>query len=212
MGQIHNELRRAARIANAVKAILGDTDSDNGLERFSETLQPVVNLWDRIEWATLAGEVPWWDTAVKAAVVARFSTILVINPANSGLIITVSGFSYNNHATGIQVVGSLTGGAGAGAGTVVSTFADARDRRVGSSQSTPVVIRTSDEVADLVTRSHGLDQVGANDGLMVPIPVVLDPNSNFVIGCSVANVGFSASLFGTVRRAFPDELKHPITV
>ncbi|MGH8566961.1 MAG: hypothetical protein ACREXU_02840 [Gammaproteobacteria bacterium] len=56
MAQLHNELHRAGRIQEAFKLILGVEESDSGVERFSETLQPILDIWSRPEWAALRGE------------------------------------------------------------------------------------------------------------------------------------------------------------
>lgn len=49
MGSLHNELRRSP-ISGAVLKALGVEDNEAVLERFGETLQPVFDVWGRIEW------------------------------------------------------------------------------------------------------------------------------------------------------------------
>lgn len=52
MGLIHNELRKGT-LSRALKSILGDDQGEGGIERYGETLTPVIDLWSptQSEWA-----------------------------------------------------------------------------------------------------------------------------------------------------------------
>jgi hypothetical protein len=82
MGQVHNELRRGP-FSGALKVILGDTHNEGGIERYGETLQPMVDLWGRSEWARrlnrrlFAGSVGTGPTAGEQSMHA------IVNPAVS---------------------------------------------------------------------------------------------------------------------------------
>lgn len=69
MGSQHNELLQSD-LGIAIKAIIGDKEHDSALERWGETLQPVLNPWERLEWELLRREKGYglvWTTAVAPA-------------------------------------------------------------------------------------------------------------------------------------------------
>ena len=88
MSRLHNALTRGA-ISDALKRAVGDTRSQGGVERYSETLEPVLDLWSRPEWAILRDEILWGGASTQAAVAGELSFVAVINPLGSGML-TVS--------------------------------------------------------------------------------------------------------------------------
>lgn len=77
MGQGHNELRRG-EFSRAIKALVGDSDSESGLERFGETLQPIIDLWNLPEMHLLRGERLFGCVATTAVAPAGRSAALRI--------------------------------------------------------------------------------------------------------------------------------------
>lgn len=57
MGLIHNELRKGT-LSRALKVILGADESEGGIERYGETLTPVVDIFSptQSEWSLPRGE------------------------------------------------------------------------------------------------------------------------------------------------------------
>lgn len=95
MAQVHNALD-ASLLGKAIRAALGVKDGISTIERFSETLTPTLNLWERLEWAILRGERHWTTHSQAGAVVGELPLIGVSNPANSGLIVVVTGVMWGN--------------------------------------------------------------------------------------------------------------------
>lgn len=90
MPHVHNALHHFTKEQAAFRKIVREGDEGfTGIERAGETVTPVVNLWDRPEWAALRGETPWSLFHAQAAVAAEFGFVGLRNPASSGGIAVV---------------------------------------------------------------------------------------------------------------------------
>jgi len=79
VGGLHNALTRGD-LTKALKAILGDMKGDGGLERYGETLQPVVNPWELPENRLPRGEATLSRAvAVAAGAAGTFAGAALIN-------------------------------------------------------------------------------------------------------------------------------------
>lgn len=87
MGQLHNELRRGP-LSNALGNALGDTRG-GGLERYGETLQAQINLWERGEWQHLLEILPWGIRVNHAAGGAGTVGTLAVSPS-PGLVTVIT--------------------------------------------------------------------------------------------------------------------------
>lgn len=87
MPQVHNQLLRgglSAALRNALDA------REGGIERFGETLDPVIDLWRLPEWAFLRGErICGAAVTVNAGAATECSAVALRNPANSGMLAVV---------------------------------------------------------------------------------------------------------------------------
>lgn len=83
MAQLHNALTRG-NLSEALKGILGATKSEGGIERYGETLTPIVNLWERPEFGQLRDEYPFGFHIAFGAVAAEFSAIGIGCPLSVG--------------------------------------------------------------------------------------------------------------------------------
>lgn len=92
MGQIHNELRRGTLSVALTKA-LGDARGAGGIERYGETLTPVVDLWSLPEWAYLRTEVLGAQSRIVAAG-ANNGAIAICNPVGNRSLVVVEDISY----------------------------------------------------------------------------------------------------------------------
>jgi len=109
VAQQHNELRRAGEIDHAVRAIVGETDSDAKVERFGETLTPVLNVWQLAEWSFLRNEVLWSvGPQSSAAVALQSSFVQVFNPLGSNRIEVVTGAVFKTTVGGTDINLALT--------------------------------------------------------------------------------------------------------
>lgn len=214
MGQLHNELRRGI-LSRALTLALGDARGAGGIERFGETLTPIIDLWDRPEWAALRDELFWVHGAIASAVVGEFSAAAVTNPAGSPFIITVEHFVMANpgatvtarwgYGTAAQIITALG---------ATSANPSLKDRRPGVSRPTLV--------AEMVSLHNGSDAVLANaipttaelydiestelQDAIVTVPTILGPGQGYILACSTVNTAFKWAVSGRVRRAFTTEL------
>lgn len=89
MGQQHNELRRGD-LSEALTRALGDSRGGGGIERYGETLTPVINLWGLPEWAFLRRErLAGMGRTEGAGAATEMSYVALVNPATSGILIVV---------------------------------------------------------------------------------------------------------------------------
>jgi hypothetical protein len=87
---VHNELKGNQFLSRALKKALGVNDPEGGLERFSETLTPVIDLWRLPEWEYLRSERGFAESISSPAVAARFSAAGLTNPAGSNILCVVT--------------------------------------------------------------------------------------------------------------------------
>lgn len=88
MGQVHNELRRGPFSA-ALKAAVGDSRGGSGIERYGETLTPIIDLWRDPQHRFLRQEVEAFVAQdIPAGGAGTFATIALVNPAGSSSLIS----------------------------------------------------------------------------------------------------------------------------
>jgi hypothetical protein len=84
----HNELRRG-ELSAAVKKALGDSRG-GGIERYSETLTPVLDPWSLPEWAFLRGErLAGGRVALAAGAATELGQVALVSPIGLGYIVVV---------------------------------------------------------------------------------------------------------------------------
>jgi len=88
MPHVHNALHRGD-VAAALKNALGVTDPEDGLERFSETLQPVLDLWELPEWAILLRRRLWTAYGSVAAGGAGTVTQIALGTAQTDTLTVI---------------------------------------------------------------------------------------------------------------------------
>lgn len=214
MGQIHNELRKGALSAGLTRA-LGAMRGDSGLERFGETMQPVIDLWRLPEWSFLRTERLCAYARSVAANAAGFTGIALANPllsggANNTLIIVVEAITVQTVAT--QELG-IYGAADSTADLTNSSFGFTRDQRpldavIRVSQgvvryaNTPVAVPANHDIVEFV-RTAGAAAPYAE--AKVSLPYVLMPGRMLTIYTSAVNLAVTANFKWRERRA-PFEL------
>src|SRR5262245_23715462 len=91
MADIHNALRRG-QLSVALSASVGDS-RQGGLERYGETLTPVIDLWGSPEFAYLRGDNFGAIFGSSGAVAAEFSFDALATTLTSGLLLVVEAIS-----------------------------------------------------------------------------------------------------------------------
>jgi hypothetical protein len=210
--KVHNQVSRG-ELSAAVQRALGVTKPDSGVERFSETVDLVMNLWGMPEWAYLRHELlAGVKRAVPAGGAATFSGVGLCN-TTPGLIVVVESI------TCWQVAGVATAADlyialdSALSGTLGSSqLGSPRDSRWAPSVdiATPqAVVRYGTPAA--VPTSRGLESLifSANNqtaAFVTALPIVLEPGTGVFALQRTANLFFEASFGWRERKAYPGEL------
>lgn len=88
MGDVHNEIRRFGALLSAFQNATG-LEQDAGIERLSETLTPIFDIWRLPEHAYLRGEVLCWGFASATAVAGQNGHVQLLNPAGSPVLAVI---------------------------------------------------------------------------------------------------------------------------
>lgn len=216
MGALHNELRRGA-FSKAVKAAVGDSKGPGGLERYSETLQPVLNLWDRADFSFLRDELLFAQLLAQGGVVAEFSSIAISNASAKSLVIVTDVFFGATAANDCNLYLLLR--------TSLATLTEqangpiARDTRAASKliPASPVQFLSprlhlgSDpalfSAAGNTIIERNIPTAGLVLGKMFSPPYVLAPGMALLVENAVVNQSLRALFIGYVRAALPGELE-----
>lgn len=211
--RLHNALKRSP-IADGVKRAIGQhRQGEGGLERWGETLQPVVNPWGMPEWAALRGEQLCAVRSFQAAVAGEYGGIALMNPAGSNTIMVVEDITVATDVVAmnmnLEVVADSTI---SGTYAVVTNPSCARDRRFkGTTGLSRATFRQGTDPAN--TFGAQLEQQSALVGPAAPttrfqvaLPCIIRPGDDLLVVGQTVNVQFRASWGWRERQAFPGEL------
>lgn len=212
MPPVHNALTRG-RLSSALRAAIGIQKDEGGLERYGETLTPIIDLWSLPEWAIHRNEVLWSLHGAVGATAAEFSMVALTCP------LAVGSQQY------LIFVDEIWGAAGAVGSTVdlclqtrtaiAATLGAAppvaRDMRTGANVlGTNVAAPEGWFGSDPVAFTNVVDRNVASVILqMVPLvspPWILKPGAGLVLQNAVANQSMRALFKGRARVALPGEL------
>lgn len=201
MGSIHNELTgRSGFISRAIRNALQVENAEVGVERLSETLNPIMDLWSRPEWNLLRGERIWTASPSTAGIAGEQAVLGVRNPAGSNLIVVVE----DVYVTGALVFELRAAPTGAYVPDGIST-ANARDSRVAQLTGISTQSMASSDVAPPGVVRYFQATTNAN-GIFYRIEFVLTPGFDFYVVSLNANQGMVATIRGRERPAFAGEL------
>lgn len=198
MGHVHNALDRATDLIRGYRRALGIVGPDGGVERFGETLTPVIDLWDNPRWIALMGDNPQFGTLTVAANAGNRSMVQLMPSPTSKTIVIVheircsAAFNIRTHNTQTTELGAVT------------TQRGTRDPRAGSDNRVSL---------------NGTNTAGAVVGNLrfhVPItpfifqqPIILNSTGVFaasiVLDPNADNTAIIASLVWTLHDVFPGE-------
>lgn len=204
MPPVHNALRRG-QFSSALTRAIGDTRGAGGIERYGETLQPVIDLWSKNEWAYLRNEFHFAGSATIAAAVGFNSILYLNNPANSNVIAVIRG-------------AWADGGAAALAGVTITQPATAktagnpgneRDTRTpfGGSRCLLESVNTEATPAGQSIGPRLIVPANGPTGRLVEPDdlLILTPGNSFGITAIAVNVLLNATWLWSERIMFPGE-------
>lgn len=207
MADIHNELRRG-QLGVALKAAVGDSRG-GALERWGETLTPVMDMWSRPEWEYLRGDHLGSVFLGAGAIAAEFSFSALSLPLASESLVIVEGIKVRGN-TAIQL--AITARSTIAATGTAATPPLNRDMRYQPnaqlfSQSLPVESWIgSDPTTIAATFQDEVNGTGALYGEMTSVPYIIKPGGAiFVIGFTV-NTSIQTVWKVRTRKVFKGEL------
>jgi hypothetical protein len=200
MPEMHNALHRGA-LSRAIKDAVGATKSDGGLERYSETLQGVIDLWRLPEWAYLRGESLMMFGAIASAVAGEFSYNGIENPAGSEEIVVVDELLIEGAGT-YNIRFRCTDVPTVSAGVI------RRDLRWPAAQVSRSLFISGAEAAGSGANMlrFSLPAAATQQPLWMPLGIVLPPGTNVVVEHGTVNTAFTGNWKWRARAALPGEL------
>lgn len=215
MGQIHNILHRG-QLTDALKRAVGATKSEGGVERFGETLTPIIDLWSNPEWQWYRHEIGFYALREQAAVALEFGMIAVTLPAASKDICVIEAIEASiDIANGdIQLI-PIARTYAAGTLTLVSPTGHSLDQRTGVSATpgggtTPAIElwAGSDAVDPGANGIREIQRVATArvNSKFLTLPRTLTAGFGFLIYGGTVNVLIKAAIVGRIRTAYPGEL------
>jgi hypothetical protein len=200
VGTLHNALRTSLGLVKGLSRAVA-LDQDAGVERFGETLTPVLDIWRQPEWAFLRDESLLLFGTIASAVAGEFSYNGVSNPADSGMLVVVEAVMPD------------------GAGAYNIRFRDTDTPTV----ATGVIRRDLRWPAAQVSRSQyisGAEAAGSGASMMrftlpaagtaqppwMALGIILPPGTNVVLEHNTVNTAFTANWLWRERRLLPGEL------
>lgn len=197
MPHVHNGLHHNTQLLTAAARAMGEVSGAqdfSGIERFGETLTPIVNLWDLPEWALLRGEVLYTRRIDVAAVAAQFGVVELVMATGRNNIATVLGL---HNLSAIDLDMNMDNGA-----ALTAAFGNgvANDGRFPPGEMSQLAIHAGTRVAGVA-----LSQWVTSTLTRCDIPWVLTPGDRLFIAGSVVNTAIRLNVFFTERQLLPTE-------
>lgn len=199
MSHVHNGLHEYTRLLDAAARAVGEKSGAqdfSGIERFGETLTPIMDLWALPEWAILRGEILFARRQEAPAVAARFSSTELVNPTGSGVLAVVLTVLVDFST----VEGSVDSGVSIAANPVVrrGVALDTRFPQLG--EVSRCTVTTGDVAANVA-----LPQFRLATQAVVPMPFILRPGKKLFMINVTANTAMGNSLVWSERPLLPTE-------
>lgn len=214
MANVHNALTRGPW-SFALKAILGATKADGGIERYGETLQGVIDLWSRPEWQFLVEDSLFGVDTTQVAVVAENSIIAIVNPDESQALIVLERIKARGFSAGTRLELRYATQVGIAATLVDVGSPLGRDSRNSIAGGVPIrpvraarIFVGSDPAFGGVVQD-ALISVGANDFQEFIAPWVIRPGTAMAVVNQTINTSLEVVYAGRVVQAQPGELIRP---
>ncbi len=217
MADVHNGIKYYSGLLDELALISGvDRATAGGVERLGETLTPVLNPYELVEFAKLRNEQFFAVQAFVVAVVAEFSISALHNPAGSRMLAVVDKITIGAGVTEAATIDAAPNGGlvdltlNVGAGVLASV-----DRRflVGQAATSRVLLRQGSDAASSFAGDAILEQVSAQavstnpfGESKVAVPAVLRPGDLLAVIGLTANTNLLVNWRWRERPALPGEL------
>lgn len=202
-----NELL-ASRYAEGLTALLGLSEQEGITTVAPELMTVVVAESDRTELSYLKQERRCWGSGAAAADAAQFSYVTLINPADSGILVTCESIVVDSSVANLFDIGWINAAAFATLSALSSASYVARDGRWG--------ILNGNVAGQLRNGSGtgGAIQISVNHRVRMPAnesrpvymgEVVIPPGQGIGVTANAINVAVGASFAWRERKFLPEE-------
>jgi len=212
VSSLHNAITRGQLNAAVLKALGIVKGDEEGLSRFSETLQAIIDPWSQPEWNYLRGDNLFAINVGSPLIAAELSMTALVNPAGSGLVVVLEKATAGSTLT-LQTMGiTIQTEAVINATLASSGTGLCRDTRRGVGAGPPnpqsrAVVRIGSDPAILAA---ALEQIvppaGTFGAFALALPIVLLPGTGAVISGNTVNLGIATNYGWRERSAFKGEL------
>lgn len=205
MGSIHNELRRT-QLSHALTRAIGDTKGIGGIERYGETLTPIIDLWGQREWAYLRGELNYLARDTIGATAGEYSGVALVNGTLSNKLVIVEAchvFSAAAYSWLVQL--GPTASLSSYAPTVTGLCTDSR--AIGIPHRAELWGGSDPGVALATTVGYHAQGAGVSLNALVGGPIVLVPGRIVLVTIGTVNIGINVTWAWRERVAYPGELE-----
>lgn len=215
MPRIHNQLTRGPW-SSAIQAALGDSKAEGGIERYGETLTPIVDLWSQPEFAFLRVEHLGACHFTSVAVVAELSFVAVgpnLNDTTS--VVVVEAISARTTPPGTVFIANSTRAFMSASQAPTESNVPNRDQRYAGTQiavTRNVAVSTWVGSDAIVLASGGVLEEMFNPTSNVPVtsfmaPFIVKPGGALVVQCSATNTLLAVNIKLRIRSAFGSEFR-----
>lgn len=206
MAKLHNELRKTP-LGRGLKDVLGvSAQGEGGLERYGETMTPIINVWGSPEFARPRGEQLAGVAASANAIAAEFGYVGVQNPGGAGASALIVIEAAEVHGAPQNFTLQVLTDAEVTAAGVVAQTTVSRDTRWGAVARLRAFTGTHTAVLGL-TLERIFGSSSETRSFSTGLPFVLSPGFALAIVCETALTAFLASLGWRDRaKAFSSEL------
>lgn len=191
-----NELQRATELIQGYSRALGLTDAIAGVDRLSESLQPVFDIWGTPEHAALRGELLCWGAAIAAAGGAGVrSQGILFNAATSGKLMVLEHANTSVTAPTLAFVTSV-------AGYTIQTSVGVRDSRLSTGRIGELYAKTTGAFSGAYrgnARNSEWDR-----------PIVIAPGTGVSLDPSADNTAITVTFVWRERRMLPGEFPNQL--
>lgn len=205
-GAVHNAMP-ASPIADAVSRMVGDTTGALGLERYGETLTPILNPWELPEWDYLRRTRICMGYAQAGPVAGEYSTISLLNPITSQhLIVLEHAFGLLGTAGSVFTMFPIDYTAIVGAATITNNSVDSRWG--GANYPLGLVYQGTTAAAPAgraLVQMAWLPTGGTEQTIVSP--VVIGPGTCVAFCAATVNIMLRLNLVWRERRALSGELE-----
>lgn len=198
MPHVHNGLHEYNRLLDGAARAIGEKSGAQdftGIERFGETLTPVMDLWALPEWAILRGEI-LFSRAVEVTPGATFGSIELVNGASTGVLAVV--LDFRTTSAGTVIVGVDSGVALGASATTQGVANDTRFPQLGAVSRCTVVTGG-------LAATVALPQEVINTNNASQRPYIIIPGKKLMIIADTVNQVVRGSLLWTERPLLPTE-------